>query len=236
MTGPDDVPAVDRPVLLGRRHVLIGGAMLAASGLAVARTPKAYAAPIAKKRFQSWVPDTVGRWNFVRASGVVLPPPDALVDRLYNNLVTRVYEAPDSPPMMLLIAYSNTQDGMLQIHRPEVCYPVGGYLLSPTASSSLHLGGRAVQANKFSAVGPDRTEQVLYWTRIGDAFPRSWTEQRLAVAKANIAGRIPDGAMMRVSLIGNDLDAAEPVLEGFARDFVAASPPMLGRILLGPTG
>ena len=236
MSEPDDIVVVKRQVLLSRRHVLIGGSLLAASGLAVARTPKAYAAPIDKKRFQSWVPDTVGRWNFVRASGVVLPPPDALVDRTYDNLVTRVYEAPDSPQMMLLIAYNNTQDGMLQVHRPEVCYPVGGYALSATRSSSLRLGGRAVPANKFSAMGLDRSEQVLYWTRIGDAFPRSWTEQRLAVAKANLAGRIPDGAMMRVSLIGDDLDAAEPVLEGFAREFIAVSPPMLGRILLGPMG
>lgn len=223
-----------RSLQLSRRHVLIGGAMLAASGLAVARMPRAYASPIAKQRFLSWVPDTVGPWTFATASGVVLPPPDALSDRTYDNLVTRVYEAPDRPPMMLLIAYNNTQDGVLQVHRPEICYPVGGYVLSPRQFGTLALAGRGVPTTMFSAVGPNRTEQVLYWTRVGTAFPRSWIEQRLAVAEANVAGRIPDGAMVRVSLAGDNLSAARPELERFARDFLAVSPEPLGRVLLGP--
>ena len=210
--------------------------MLGASALAIARLPKAYAAPIDKQRFLSWVPDTVGPWKFVGASGLVLPPPDALSDRTYDNLVTRVYEAPDRPLVMLLIAYNNTQDGVLQVHRPEICYPVGGYTLSPTRSGRLEVSGRAVPLNMFSATGIDRTEQVLYWTRVGDTFPRTWAEQRFTVAKANVSGRIPDGAMMRVSLIGDDLDAAQPLLEGFARDFVAASPKPLNQILLGTSG
>jgi EpsI family protein len=125
---------------------------------------------------------------------------------------------------------------VLQVHRPEICYPVGGFVLSPTRSSSVRLAGRQVPANMFSAVGPDRTEQVLYWTRVGTTFPRSWAEQRYAVARANVGGRIPDGAMLRISLIGGDLDPAQPLLEGFARDFVAASPQPLNHVLLGPTG
>lgn len=233
MTGPDDAAATRQPLRLGRRHVLIGGAMIAASGLAMARLPAPYAKPIDKKLFLSWVPDTIGDWTFITASGVVLPPPDAMSDRTYDNLVTRVYQAPNRPPMMLLIAYNNTQDGVLQVHRPEICYPVGGYALSQTEGRELALLGRNVPVNLFSAVGPNRSEQVLYWTRVGDAFPRSWSEQRMTVAQANIGGRIPDGAMMRVSIVGDDMAAARPWLESFVRQFVAASPQPLNRILLG---
>ncbi len=234
MTDPNDLGPMRQPLQFGRRHMLIGAAMFAASGIAVARMPSAYASPIDKKRFLAWMPDTVGPWNFVRASGVVLPPSDALLDRTYDNLVTRVYEAPNHMAIMLLIAYNNTQDGVLQVHRPEVCYPVGGFALSPTMPGSLALPGRSLPINAFSAVGPDRTEQVLYWTRVGTAFPRTWAEQRMAVAEANIAGRIPDGAMLRVSVIGDSFAVARPELERFSRDFLAASPEPLGRVLLGP--
>ena len=223
------------PLVLGRRHVLIGGAMLAASGLALAKMPSAQAAPIAKDKFDDWVPDTVGPWRFATVSGVVLPPPDALSDRLYDNIVARVYEAPEQPAMMLMIAYNNIQDGVLQVHRPEICYPVGGYTLTPTREYELSIGSRTLPANVFAASGPDRTEQILYWTRMGDDFPRSWIEQRMAVARANVAGRIPDGVLVRLSLLGNNPAAALPLLECFARVFLDASPPQLRQILIGRT-
>ena len=228
-------PQADARLVFGRRHFLIGGAMLAASGMALARMPSAQAAPIAKDRFDDWVPDMVGPWRFATVSGVVLPPPDALSDRLYDNIVARVYEAPELPSMMLMIAYNNVQDGVLQVHRPEICYPVGGYELTPTREYRLSIRNRAVPANVFAASGPDRTEQILYWTRLGDEFPRSWIEQRMAVARANVAGRIPDGVLVRVSLLGNDPVAALPLLERFARGFLDASPQPLRRILIGRT-
>lgn len=234
MTDPSELrPAA--PLVLGRRHVLIGGAMLAASAFALARMPSAQAAPIAKNKFDGWVPDTVGPWRFATVSGVVLPPPDALSDRLYDNIVARVYEAPGQPSMMLMIAYNNIQDGVLQVHRPEICYPVGGYELTPTREYRLSIRNRAVPANVFAARGPDRTEQILYWTRMGDDFPRSWIEQRLAVARANVAGRIPDGVLVRLSLLGNNPVAALPLLVHFARVFLDASPPQLRQILIGRT-
>ena len=235
MKDPASLPA-SAPLTLGRRHVLIGGAMLAASGVALARMPSAHLAPIAKQRFDGWVPDTVGPWQFATASGVVLPPPDALSDRLYDNIVARVYDAPGLPSMMLMIAYNNMQDGVLQVHRPEICYPVGGYALTPTREHELSIGNQMIPANVFAASGQERTEQILYWTRIGNEFSRSWTEQRMAVARANVAGRIPDGVLVRVSLLGNDPQAALPLLERFARSFVGASPPPLRQILVGRTG
>ena len=235
MIEPDDNVPIRRPLQFGRRHVLMGGAMFAASGLAIARLPQPYAPLIDKQRFLSWVPDKAGPWSFSRSSGVVLPPPDAYTDRIYDNLVTRVFEAANLPSVMMLIAYNNKQDGVLQVHRPEICYSVGGYSLSPTLFHTMALAGRSLPANMFSALGPDRNEQVLYWIRIGDAFPRTWAEQRWAVAQANVAGRIPDGAMLRISLLGDNMNEAKPMLEGFAGDFIAASPKPLNHILLGLT-
>ncbi|RXL95874.1 twin-arginine translocation signal domain-containing protein, partial [Citrobacter sp. AAK_AS5] len=80
-----------------RRHFLVGAACAAAAGVAQARMPPQKQRPIAHERFEKWVPNQVGPWHFLTASGVVLPPPDALSDRLYDNLVTRIYDSAERP-------------------------------------------------------------------------------------------------------------------------------------------
>jgi EpsI family protein len=218
-------------VRLSRRHFAIGAALLATSGIAFARQPKVHNPVVKRDVFDKWVPAEFGRWSVVAASGVVLPPPDALSDRLYDNLVTRVYTSPDAA-VMFLLAYNNTQDGMLQVHRPEVCYPVGGYVLTETERTSVPVLGKQVPANVFTATGPDRTEQVVYFTRLGKAYPRSWVEQRVAVVEENLAGNVPDGALLRVSVLSTDRAAALGTLQSFIGEFVAAAAPSLQRLLV----
>lgn len=227
--GPAHEPSSTR--MVSRRHFVIGGALLAASGVAFAAQPKPHMSVIEPKLFESWIPSRFGEWATQGSSGVVLPPPDALSDRLYDNLVTRVYGG-SADAVMLLLAYNNVQDGVLQVHRPEVCYPVGGYVLTETAPIDIPALGREVPSNVFTAKGPDRTEQVMYFTRLGKSYPRSWGEQRWAVIQENLAGRVPDGIMMRVSLIGTDRAKAVTTLRGFASDFTAAASPSLQKLLV----
>jgi hypothetical protein len=73
---------------------------------------------------------------------------------------------------------------------------------------------------------------VLYFTRLGAAYPRTWGEQRWAVARANLDGVIPDGMMMRASLLGRDQAAAFATLSQFSNAFIAASPAELQKLLL----
>ena len=218
--------------LVSRRHVLIGGTLAAASILAIERQPKPSSPVISPERFEKWVPKKAGIWSVSGTSGLVLPPPDALRDRLYDNLVTTVYQAADAPAIMLLMAYNNVQDGVLQVHRPEICYSVGGFTLTEMKEVSLSALGKPLPAKIFTAKGPGRTEQVAYFTRLGNDYPRSWAEQRLSVVRANLAGNIPDGMMMRVSLVAQEQAEAFGVLERFVTDFVAASAPDLQKLLV----
>lgn len=217
---------------LDRRHAVLGGILCLASAIAYARTPVPHSSAISKKGFEALIPDQVGKWTFETSSGLVLPPPDAMSDRLYDNLVTKIYASPDSSPMMLLVAYSNTQDGVLQVHRPEVCYPAGGYELTPTRRLTIADGvGGKFPANLFTASRPGREEHVLYWTRIGQDFPLGWRDQRLAVIRANLEGNIPDGILVRVSTIAGTVDEALPHLLQFAAQ-LNRSMPAKGRALL----
>lgn len=219
---------------ISRRNMLLGVVLGGASAVAFARQPAIANPKIPEKRFEEWVPKSFGAWDEVSQSGVVLPPPDALSDRLYDNLVTRVFVAPALPPVMLLLAYNNAQDGVLQVHRPEFCYPVGGFELTPTRDIMIEASGSSVPANFFTASAPNRVEQVAYFTRLGSAYPRKWSEQRIAVMRANLAGEIPDGIMMRVSALGDDPREAQGLLTRFARQFIENSNPKLQRLLLGP--
>lgn len=234
----DDLEKHDAPAApaalshLGRRAA-IGGILACASGIAYARQPQVTTPILKKATFEALVPGSFEDYAIFSDSGVVLPPPDTLRDRLYDNLVTRVYQKPGTPLIMVLLAYNNEQDGVLQVHRPEVCYPVGGFQLSSTENIEIPLDKGSVPANIFTAEAPGRLEQVVYFTRLGKSFPRSWIEQRMSVINANLAGDIPDGMMMRVSVVGIDQKRAHPILTDFTQKFISASPRQLQKLLVG---
>jgi EpsI family protein len=71
-----------------------------------------------------------------------------------------------------------------------------------------------------SAGGP--VEHILYWTRVGNELPTNWREQKLAVAKQNLRGIIPDAIIVRVSTIDPDRNTAQIALETFIRALFAS--------------
>lgn len=225
-----DHPEID----ITRRQMILGGALVAGAAIAYAREPRSDAPPFKKGSFEKLIPQNVGPWQFETASGLVLPPPDALSDRLYDEVVTRVYVSENNPPIMFLVAYSATQDGLLQVHRPEVCYPVGGFQLTRTLISPLQVEpDLAIPVRTFSAASPSRTEQVLYWTRLGADIPTSWAQQRMSVIRANLRGEIPDGILVRISTIQPDMDQAMPYLKKFIGSLSAQVAPEGRKLLFG---
>ncbi len=205
--------------------------MLVAGGTAQLRQPKVVNPVVEQEIFKDWLPDQAGVWQSLGAGDVVLPPPDTLSGRLYDNLVTRVYQGDGGEEVMLLLAYNNRQDGMLQVHRPEVCYPVGGFRLTRTQPSTLPLGSESVPSSQFTAISAGRTEHVMYFTRVGEEFPRTWAQQRTAVVQDNIRGIIPDGIMMRLSSLAPDHDRAMDSMRRFADNFYRAADPQLRKLL-----
>lgn len=219
---------------LDRRKVVLGLGLAAASGIAQARLPVPVAPRIKADRFTAMIPKQIGSFTFDTESGLVLPPSDALSARLYDNLVTRTYTNPAGQVVMLLIAYNNKQDGVLQIHRPEICYPAGGYTLTEVSPIDVPITQTAsLPSQIFGANSEARNEVVVYWTRVGDKYPRRWLDQRWAVAEANLRGIVPDGTLARVSTIGNEFESTTPVLANFIRDLHRASGDRMRGLLFG---
>ncbi len=217
---------------LSRRNVLTGLALVGAAGVAYARQPQPGPTQLGKAGLDGIIPKNFGNWKFETTSGLVLPPPDATADRLYDEVLTRVYTRSDGGMVMFLVAYSSVQDGLLQLHRPEVCYPVGGYKLSQTVIQPITLaGGDRVPARAFTASSAMRVEQVLYWTRLGSSLPTSWGEQRWAVVVENLNGLIPDGVLVRMSCVEQNTEKAYELLREFAADLTASVTPKARKLL-----
>ena len=230
----------DDPVLarlLSRRAMIAGGLLGAASLIANSRRPDIPFRMIKDAKIDPLFPHKIGDWEYATSSGLVMPPADQLRDRLYNAILTRYYASPTQLPVMLLVAYNGTQDGMLQVHRPEVCYPAAGYDLINQMLIPLNVGGGlTVPGHYISARSTSRHEQLIYWTRIGNDFPTRWWAQHWAVAKENLKGRVPDGVLVRLSTAAPDDRTAILTLKRFIPAMLAQLSPIARRLVFGEAG
>ena len=211
--------------VMDRRKLLLGLLFCSAAGVAVWRTPRKHIDLLGRQKLDDLVPKNIASWKFVAASGLVIPPEDQLSRLLYSQLLTRVYSDGVNPPVMLLIAQSGSQTGVLQVHRPETCYTAGGFTITRLAPHRIPLGPAVLQANLMDATAEGTTEHVLYWTRVGDRVPASWREQKIAVAEQNLQGLVPDAILVRISTVTNDPSAASATLDAFARALIGSIPP-----------
>jgi EpsI family protein len=216
-----------------RRELLIGGALLGSTAIAHAGRPGERYDLLGATKLESLIPKNVGEWSFYTQAGLVVPTADELSDQVYADLLTRVYVSKNRLPIMLLVAQSPAQSGVVQVHRPEVCYRFSGYKLSGGKAHMISVpGGPEMRARRLTATKENRIEQLLFWTRVGEKFPESWLQQRMAVAEANFRGIIPDAVLVRISAISPD-ESAVNELVAFSRALLGAIPPSQRKVLTG---
>ena len=209
---------------IDRRKLLLGLVFGSAAAVAAWRLPRKRLDYLGQQKLDDLVPKTIGRWKFVAASGLVVPPEDQLSRTLYSQLLTRVYSDGENPPVMLLIAQSAGQTGILQVHRPETCYPASGYQISAVTEHDIEVGPSALTTNSLSATNEGMTENIIYWTRVGDRIPTTWKQQKLDTAEANLRGIIPDAVLVRISTVNNDEAAGRATLDAFTKMLIASVP------------
>ncbi len=205
----DDAPV--RPIaLLDRRSLILGSAFLVGGGLTAFRQPLASAKPVPTKIFNAMIPAKVGSWMSRKSAEIILPALDDTSDKLYQNLETRIYEGEGLPPIMFLCAYSSVQQNDVQVHRPEICYPAGGFPIVKNIARTIKVNDKQVNARFLIADRGGAKEMILYWIRVGESFPVDWRSQRIEMAKANLTGAIPDGVIFRVStILDHETDAID---------------------------
>ena len=61
-----------------RRKFVLGLLFCSAAGIAAWRQPNVHLDYLGAKKLEDLVPKTIGKWKFVAASGLVVPPDDQL--------------------------------------------------------------------------------------------------------------------------------------------------------------
>jgi EpsI family protein len=180
------------------------------------------------------VPERFGPWKSSPANGVLIPTAEAPAETGYDDLLTRYFVDDAGRTIMFLVAYGAAQSGNTQLHRPEACYPAAGFSLGDSARTSLEdRAGTKIDARTLTATKPGRIEQILYWSRVGAAFPTDSASQSLAVIRQSLSGSAPDGALVRMSTLGSDRASALTLLRLFANDLLQQPAPSLRRLLTG---
>lgn len=207
---------------MNRRDVLIGAACLAAAGTAEAMRPRKRLSLVHGRKIADAIPLAFDGWKQMDTNAIVAPESDnSLAKKLYSEQVSRLYVRGGHDYIMLLIAYGGTQNDMLQLHRPEICYPAFGFQVTESEATDIDLDrGVVIPGRRLTASSTERTEHISYWTRVGEYLPTSNREQRTMKLRTALAGIVPDGVLVRISNGLTDRDAAFALNEDFARAMV----------------
>lgn len=214
-----------------RRQLLLGGALTVAAGAAAWLRPRRTTVLLPDGALEKSVPLQLGDYRYASSTGLILPDSDQ-TSGIYDQVLTRVYVAPDAAPMMLLIAYGSAQDAGLAVHRPEACYPSAGYTIGARSTVELR-GVRGRKATALTASRGDRIEQIYFWMRIGKRFPTSPIDEKSAVFAANLRGVMPDGVLVRLSVRSTDARGALDQMMAFNTMLLGANDRMVRTVLLG---
>jgi EpsI family protein len=183
------------------------------------------------------LPTTFGDWHIDTnaAAGIVNPQTEAMLNRLYSQMLDRVYVDTAGHRIMLSIAYGDDQaDDSVQLHYPEVCYPAQGFQLKGNRKEVIQLGQGSVKVRRLETqFGDTRFEPVTYWTIIGDQQSLGGWDRKIAEIRHGLRGEIVDGLLFRVSSIDRNTEEGFRLQDAFIRDVVAAMSASARRQLVG---
>ncbi len=222
-----------------RVSVVVGGLMLASAvaGFNARPEPKP---PGTAPRYvlEDTVPRQFGDWREMEQPGglVVNPQSQEILDKLYSQLLNRIYVNSAGYQIMLSLAYGDEQRGNLQAHKPEVCYPAQGFVLRSNQEGVIPTPFGDIAARRLDTRRGERQEPVTYWFTAGDTQVRNKLELRMVEIKMGLTGEIPDGLLFRVSSIDGSPERAFRMQEQFATALLQAVSPIDRKRLSGLDG
>ena len=189
-----------------------------------------------KVELETMFPKAFGDWRVDDRMPVQLISPDtqAMLNKIYNQTLSRTYVNPRGDRIMLSVAYGGDQSDGTRAHRPEVCYPAQGFQIEASKENQLKVDGKDLRVRQLVSRLGGRIEPITYWITVGERITLSGSEQKLAQLAYSTRGVVPDGMLVRVSNIESDAVKAYQVHEIFVADMaraisVALRPQVIGR-------
>jgi EpsI family protein len=216
--------------------LVLGVAMAATSALTGALTPTAKVAPGRPDfNLDTMIPARFAGWTVDTSIVPLKPDPErqAMIEKLYDQTLSRTYVNDRGERVMLSIAYGGDQSKTLQLHLPEVCYVAQGFQMLSTGDGQLGTRFGALPVKRLVARQGQRNEPITYWITIGDRAVLSGIEQKLQRLAYGLSGKIPDGMLVRVSTIQASSADAWRLQDRFVTDMLGALAPRERARLLG---
>ena len=212
---------------LTRRAAIAAVVMAAASATGAAMIPtRKMAAMRGPFKLSDLVPTAFGNWrvNDNVAGGIVNPETAAMLNRLYSQLLDRVYFDSSGYQIMVSIAYGEDQaDDSVQLHYPEVCYPAQGFQVNSNHIDNIQSPQGNIRVRRLETRYTDtRYEPVTYWTVVGDQQSLGGWDRKFAEIRHGLRGEIVDGLLFRVSSIDRNTANAFAMQDAFIRGIVSA--------------
>jgi hypothetical protein len=191
--------------MIRRRDAILAGLGLSALGFAEALRPRETLKLLkAGGTIDKALPRQFGDWESQDADLVGPAQAGRLATSLYSETIGRIYyNTTTGAEVFVLAAYGDTQSDLLQLHRPESCYPAVGFTLTLSQPTSVPVGTSRIPGRRVIA--------------------------RLLNA---LEGCVADGILVRFSALG-PRDPAFALLEQFIPAFLRAAPKDLLPALVG---
>ena len=178
----------------------------------------------AKINLETLIPNEFGNWKIVHSTSAIIVNPDDqdLLNKIYNQTLSRTYINSEGKQVMLSIAYGRDQSSDLQVHRPEICYTTNGFDVSNMSKTSVDTFVGRIPVMQLVAKQGNRNEPITYWIRVGDSLTRGWIEQKIASVGYGFTGKMPDGLLFRISTISSDEQDSYRIQQSFLTTLLQA--------------
>lgn len=207
------------------KSLAVGMVMMMAAGMTIAITPSEKIADRQQKvNLDLMIPKSFANWHVDESIAPVQVDPvrKAIINKIYNQTLSRTYTDNGGNYVMLSIAYGGDQSDSLQVHFPEACYTAQGFQVIKTAFSELTTRYGKLPIKRLFAVQGSRSEPITYWVTVGDKVARSDIEQKLEKIKYGLTGKIPDGMLFRVSTISENETTAYAMQDKFVDELLSS--------------
>lgn len=211
-----------------RRALVFAGAAVLALGLSEQLRPRRrIAASLPPIDLESQIPAAFADWQIDRSIIPILPNAElqARLDVLYGQVLARTYVNREMQRVMLSIAYGADQGtDATAAHRPEFCYAAQGFSVRMIGQRMLALNDHQIMVNQLIGRMASRNEPITYWVTLNDTAVLPGFQRKLTQIRLGLQGTIPDGMLVRVSTLGEDIGAGFKLQQQFLRDLQRSIP------------
>lgn len=205
--------------------IFLGILMVSSGALTKALTPTNKIADQQEKiDLEIMIPTEFGDWRIDRSIIPLQVDADtqAMLDKIYNQTLSRTYVNSSGERIMLSVAYGGDQSDNLAVHKPEVCYYAQGFEIMKTFADELLTQYGKLPIKRLLAVKGYRNEPITYWVTVGNRAVLPGIEEKLQQLKYGLTGNVPDGMLVRVSSIDSDKNKAYQQQAIFIQDLLSS--------------